>query len=124
MVLSVSPLHFKLIWHSVEDNLPKGAPGLEMAFSGFRNSGNPSRCGGEGELYLQHFCRAEDTFNPVLVEVGHAAVHELQKDLQVLVSGAIQDDNQLSIERGVLEQFGEVGAAGGEDQPVCLEGLA
>ena len=94
-----------------------------MAFSGFPNCGNPRRCGGEGELYLQHFCRAEDTFNPVLVEVGHAAVHELQKDLQVLVSGAIQDDNQLSIERGGLEQFGEVGAAGGEDQAVSLEGL-
>ena len=95
-----------------------------MAFSGFPNCGNPSRCGGEGELYLQHFCRAEDTFDPVLVEVGHTTVHELQKDLQVLVARPIQDDNQLSIERGVLEQLGEVGAAGGQDQPVCLEGLA
>lgn len=58
------------------------------------------------------------------MEVGHAAVHELQKDLQVLVPGAIQDDDQLSVERGVLEQLGEVGAAGGQDQPVGLEGLA
>ena len=80
--------------------------------------------GVRGELYLQHFCRPEDTFDPVLVEVGHAAVHELQKDLQVLVPGAIQDDDQLSVERGVLEQLGEVGAAGGQDQPVGLEGLA
>ena len=95
-----------------------------MAFSGFPNCGNPRRCGGEGELYLQYFCRAEDTFNPVLVEVGHTTVHELQKDLQVLVPRPIQDDDQLSVERGVLEQLGEVGAAGGQDQPVCLEGLA
>ena len=58
------------------------------------------------------------------MEVGHTTIHELQKDLQVLVARPIQDDNQLSIERGVLEQLGEVGAAGGQDQPVCLEGLA
>ena len=95
-----------------------------MAFSGFPNCGNPSRCGGEGELYLQHFCRAENTFDPVLVEVGNTTVHELQKDLQVLVPGAIEDHDQLPVERRVLEQLGEVGAAGGEDQPVCLEGLA
>ena len=95
-----------------------------MAFSGFPNCGNPRRCGGEGELYLQHFCRAEDTFNPVLVEVGNTTVHELQKDLQVLVPGAIEDHDQLPVERRVLEQLGEVGAAGGKDQPVGLEGLA
>ena len=58
------------------------------------------------------------------MEVGDATVHELQKDLQVLVPGAIEDHDQLPVERRVLEQLGEVGAAGGQDQPVCLEGLA
>ena len=58
------------------------------------------------------------------MEVGDAPVHELQKDLQVLVPGAIKDHDQLPVERRVLEQLGEVGAAGGKDQPVGLEGLA
>lgn len=58
------------------------------------------------------------------MEVGDTTVHELQKDLQVLVPGAIEDHDQLPVERRVLEQLGEVGAAGGKDQPVGLEGLA
>ena len=74
--------------------------------------------------HLEHLGGPQNALDPVLVEVGHATVHELQKDLQVLVPRPIQDDDQLSVERGVLEQLGEVGAAGGQDQPVCLEGLA
>ena len=47
------------------------------------------------------------------MEVGDATVHELQEDLEVLVPGAVQDDDQLSVEGGVAEELGEVCAAGG-----------
>ena len=63
--------------------------------------------------YLQYFCSAKNALDPVLVEIGDATVHELQEDLEVLVAGAIQDHDQLSVEGGVAEELGEVCAAGG-----------
>ena len=73
--------------------------------------------------HLEHLGGPQHALDPVLVEVGHAAVHELQQDLQVLVPRPIQDHNQLPVEGGVAEELGEVGAAGGEDQAESLEGL-
>ena len=58
------------------------------------------------------------------MEVGDSAVHELQQNLQVLMAGPIQNDNQLSVEGRVLEQLAEVGAAGGQHQTVGFERLA
>ena len=74
--------------------------------------------------HLEHLRGPQHTLDPVLVEVGDAAVHELQKDLQVLVARPVQDHDQLPVEGRVAEELGEVGAAGGEDQAVGLEGLA
>ena len=46
---------------------------------------------------------------------------ELEEDLEVLVVGALQDHDQLTVQRGVAEQLGEVRAAGRQHQPVRLE---
>ena len=71
--------------------------------------------------HLEHLCGAEDALYAVLVEVGDPFVHELEEDLEVLVVGALQDHDQLPVQRGVAEQLGEVRAAGRQNQSVRLE---
>jgi hypothetical protein len=62
------------------------------------------------------------------VQVGLSAVHEVEQDLEIVGSGAIQDDKELvvdvRIEWGVTEQVLEVAAACRQDQTVSFEDLA
>ncbi len=78
-------------------------------------------------VYLQNLGCTEDAVNAILMQIGFAAVHELQQYLQVIGARAVQDDEQLivcrRVDRRMAEQALEVGAARGQDEPVGLEGL-
>ena len=51
--------------------------------------------------YLECLSRPEDGVDPVLVEVGLAAVHEVQQDLEVVGPGPVQHHEELQKPRQV-----------------------
>ena len=55
--------------------------------------------------HLENFSCPEDGLDPVGGEEGHPPVHELEQDLEVLGPGPVQDDDELTVERGVGEYF-------------------
>lgn len=61
------------------------------------------------------------------MQIGLSSVHKVQKDLEVICSGAIEDDEELVVDRDVdrilVEQFGKVGAASRQHESMRFEGL-
>jgi hypothetical protein len=76
---------------------------------------------------LKHFRGAQNAVDPVLVQVGLSTVHEVEQDLEIVGSCAIQDDVELvvdgCVDGSVAEEGLEVGAACRQDQTMSFEDL-
>ena len=53
--------------------------------------------------HLENLGGPEDTLDTVLVKVGDPLVHELEQYLEVLMVGALQDNDELAIESRIGE---------------------
>ena len=57
--------------------------------------------GSRFSAHLKDFSGPEDALDAVLVKIGDTLVHELEQDLEILMVGSLQDNDELAIESGV-----------------------